>query len=131
MLVLSNSVPQTVNAGESVKYDTDVVGTGHSTCHRGNSGTVTIREKGLYEVMFRANISGEPATVPTLAIFYGGDSLPETVMQNSITVATDEYGISAFTVVKNCCGCAEKLSVRNIGTAEVEIINPCFVIKHL
>lgn len=130
MLVLSNSVPQTISAGENVLFDTVVLETGRNSSHRKNSGVVVLRERGMYEIFFRANVGGDAATIPTIAISLDGDALQETVMETTITAITDEYGVAAFTVVKNFCGC-DKVTVTNVGTADAEVLNPCIVVKHI
>ncbi len=131
MLVLTNTDPQTISHGDNVRYDTVALETGRASSHRKNCGAVTLIEKGLYEVTFRANVGGFARSVIELAITFGDEPLHETIMRTTVDSNADERCVASFTVVRNATGCNEKVCVRNIGYTDAEITNPCLAVRHI
>ena len=127
MIVLSNSVEQTVQPNQIVTFDTVVQHTGCAECHRLNTGLVTMRAKGaIYEVHFNANVSGETAATPVqLALAETGAALPETLMISTPAAVGDFNNVGAATLVKNCCCECDRISVINNGTEPITVSAGC------
>ena len=135
MLVLSNSIEQTVLPGQSVTFDTNVLHTGCAECHRPNSGVVNLTAKNaIYEIIFNANIgSTTESEQAQFAISIDGSPLLETTVISTTAAAGDLNNVSSGTLLKTCCcaGC-ESVTVTNTGTTTVNIgSNPCLRIKRV
>lgn len=93
----------------------------------------------LYQVEFHGNISlpTEPAgTVEpiSLAIAIGGETDPSSIMTVTVPLvsdtAGDNVGASIICAVPSICGC-QGVSVRNISTQAINVMNANLVISHL
>ena len=133
MIELSNTTAQTVNAGQSLTFDTVILKSGCAEAHRTNSGIVTLRANcAIYEVHFAANISGTAAGPVQLAIALDGEPLVETTMISTVTTAGDLNNVATATLVKTGCGCCGKITVTNNGTEPVVVgANPSFFVKRV
>lgn len=121
MIVLSSSVEQTVQPGQSVVFDTVVQKTGCAECHRNNTGTVMLRDKGgTYEVHFSGNVGSETAATPVqLALALSAAPLAETTMISTPAAVGELNSVSTATLLKNCCCECERVSVMNNGVNPV------------
>lgn len=131
MIILSNSIAQTVGPGQSATFDTIVEKTGCSECFRRNSGTISIRNKpALYDVIFGANIGATAVGTAQLAIYYDGSPLLETTTLSNTAAAGDLNHIYTGTSVKtNCCD-GGSFTIVNTGTATITIgANPIFKVR--
>lgn len=130
MIELSNTTAQTLAPGQALTFDTVILNTGCGECHRTNSGIVTLRKIGIYEVHFSANISGTAAGQVQLVIELDGEPLPETLMTNAIAAAGDLENAATATLVRTCSG---RLSVVNPSATESTLVgaNPAFYIKRV
>lgn len=133
MIELSNTTAQTLAPGQALTFDTVLLNTGCGECHRTNSGIVTLRKIGIYEVHFSANISGTAAGQVELVIELDGEPLPETLMTNAIGTAGDLENAATATLVRTCCGCGGRLSVVNPSATESTLVgaNPAFYVKRV
>ena len=133
MIELSNTTAQTINAGQSLTFDTVVLKSGCAEAHRTNSGIVTLRMKcAIYEVHFAANISGTAAGPVQLAIALDGEPLAETTMITSVSTAGDLDNAATATLIRTDCGCCGKITVMNNGTEPVVVgANPSFFVKRV
>ncbi len=133
MIELSNTTAQTLASGQSITFDTVLMHTGNGECYRKNTGSVKMRANGIYEVKFNGNISGATAgTAVSLAIQQGGVTLPETAMITTPAVANDVNNVSCSTLIKNCCGDYDRVTIVNTGTADLTIsANPTFTIRRV
>lgn len=133
MIVLSNTTAQVIPAGGSLVFDKVVLHRGCAECHRSNTGDVKLRKKGLFEVHFSANIGATTeAEDSTLAIMLGGVRLPETTMNSVNVAAGDINNVATNTIVSNCCGDYDRISVMNVGTTTVNVgENPSLVVHEL
>lgn len=132
MIELSNTTAQTLTPGQALTFDTVILNTGCGERHRANSGIVTLRKIGIYEVHFSANISATTAGTAQLAIELDGEPLLETTMINSIGTAGDPDNIATSTLVPTCAGCCGRLTVVNTGTSDVVVSpNPAFYVKRV
>ena len=126
MILLTNTVPQTIPVGGSVAFDTVIFQTGNGECHRANSAGVSMRCRGIYEVNFSADVSG---TAPLeLTIEAGGEPLPETVMSSASATAQN---VSTMTALRNCCTGYERVTVVNTGANDVTVESPKLFVKRI
>lgn len=126
MILLTNTVEQTVAPGAAVTFDTVIFQTGGGECHRRGSGGVSMRAKGIYEVHFSANVSG---TVPVeLTVEAGGEPLPETEMVSNVAA---EQNVATMTAVRNCCQGYERVTVVNTGAADAVVSAPKLFVKRI
>lgn len=121
MIVLSNSQQQTLLPGQSVTFDLVKLHSGCAECHRQGSSSVKLRAPGIYEVHFNGNISGTVAGALQLNMELGGEVLPETLMQSALGTPGDFDNVSATTLVRNCCGDFDRITVTNTGTSDVVV----------
>lgn len=121
MIVLTNTTAQTLAAGAALAFDSVVVKTKNGCeCHRGDSPTVKLCQKGIYEITFTANVGGGAGTQVNMAVYDAGEQLPETRMSATIDAATDVYNIAASTALKHCCD-GGRITVANYGTMPVVV----------
>lgn len=132
MIELSNTTAQTIAPGQALTFDAVILGTGCGEFHRANSGIITLRKIGIYEVHFSANIAGTAAGPIQLSIELDGEPLTETTMISTPTVAADANNVATATLVKTYCGCCGRLNVVNTGTSDVVVSpNPAFFVKRV
>lgn len=132
MIELSNTTAQTLAPGQALTFDTVILNTGCGECHRTNSGIVTLRKIGIYEVHFSGNIASTGGGSIQLTIELDGEPLPETTMISTPTAAADANNVATATLVKTGCGCCGRLSVVNTGTTDVVVsANPAFYVKRV
>lgn len=133
MIVLSNTIAQTIEPGQSITFDDVVLHSGCGECHRSNTGSVKLRANGVYEAHFSANIGGATAATPVqLALAIGGEPLLETTMISVPAAVNDLNNVATATAIKNCCGDYDRVSVTNTGTDPVVVgANPVLFIKRV
>lgn len=139
----SSNAIQLVDAGQSVIFTESPV---PCRCgyifHRDESGLFYVSSRGLkpycgcsglvmpealYEVAFHANIQiPEDGTVDTisLAVFIGGEEDPSSIMSVTPAAVGEPFNVGADVIVAvpAICGCTN-VSVRNIGTTAIEVLN--------
>jgi hypothetical protein len=120
-------------AEQSITFDKVLLKTGCAECHRENTGSVKMRANGIYEVSFAGNISGAVAGTPVqLAFQLGGVTLPETTMVSTPGAANASNNVATSTLIKNCCGDYDRITVTNNGTADVTVAaNSAFIVRRL
>ena len=123
MIILSNSIAQTLDPGQSVTFDTVVSKTGCSECFRVGSGVVTLRQqKAIYEIKFGANIGAATAgDAAQLAISINGSPLVEGSMISTTAAAGDLNNVGKDTAIRTCCCGPETCTITNTGTTTVNI----------
>lgn len=135
VIVLSNTIAQTLAPGQSLTFDTVIMHTGCAECYRKNSGSVILRaQNAIYECQFGANIgSTTAATDAQLALELDGSPLLETTMISVTTTAGDLNKVSCDTAIKTCgCGGANSVTVVNTGTTTINIgANSCLFVKRV
>lgn len=132
MIVLSNATAQTLAPGQSIIFDTVTMRSGNGDCcHRPGSSAVKMKCRKTYEISFSANVSSATAgATAVLAIEVGGEVLPETTMKSTSTDANDLNNVATSTAYRNGCYDYDRVTVTNIGTADVTIdANPKLMIK--
>jgi hypothetical protein len=140
MAEYSNVELQTVAVGENVLFEN-----GSRCCrkgyviHRDDSGIFQLRGavngcKATYEVSFGANIAvpegGTPGPV-SLALTYDGETLQNAVAIETLAAAEAFSNIFVATSIDVPCNCCITVTVRNIGTAPVDVQNANIIIKRI
>lgn len=122
MKVMINSIyeeQQEVLVNDNVLFDDDVVRTRCFSCcngfeHEEGSGLFTISKCGVYEVLFRANITSEtPGDILRFAIATDGEALPGTQMEYEVEVADVLMGIESHRLIKVCNNASKTISIKN------------------
>lgn len=133
MIILSNSVAQTLAPGQSATFDTVVMQTGEAECFRINSGAIKLRFKNaIYQISAGANIGATNAGLAQLALAVDGSPLLETTMISQTAAADNLNNVKTQTAIKTCCcGCAS-ITLINTGTTDVVIgVNPNIYIRRV
>lgn len=88
---------------------------------------------GNYEASFAGNISGAVAGTPVqLAFQLGGATMPETTMVATPGAANASNNVATSTLIKNCCGDYDRITVTNTGTTDVTVAaNSAFIVRRL
>lgn len=124
-----NSVNQAVAAGETVRFDTTVVGPCPAVTHRKGSGLFNIKGGHKFIVAFSANLAGATAeTEVDLAIAVNGEPLPHTTIASTPAVADLFNAASVVTEIVTPCNCCTQISVQNIGTTPVTVASANLVL---
>ena len=133
MIVLSNSVAQTLAPGQSATFDTIVSHTGNAECFRPNSGAVRLRCKSaIYDVHCGANIGATAPGAAQIAVVFDGAPLLETTMISQTATAGDLNSINRETAVNTCCCDGGAITVVNTGTTEITLgANPLLYIRRV
>lgn len=132
MILLSNSVTQTVQPGEAITFDLETFKSGCCECHRQGSSAIKLKKCGVYELMFTGNVGGAAVGTIQLQMEAGGEVLPET----TIIVTEDTVGsldnVAAHTFFRNCCDDYDRITIVNTGTVAAVIdANSAFTAKRL
>ena len=132
MILLSNTVAQTLAPGAALAFDNVIRRTDSSVSHRSGSTASVLRSScGSYDISFHGNVSGAAAGTPVqLSIQLGGATLPETTMISTPGTADTFNNVSAETTV-GCSGFAEAVTVVNTGTEAITVgANAVLSIEH-
>lgn len=131
MILVSNTVPQTVPAGGVLTFNTVVAKDGCRECNKGTRQSIKLCKRGTYIVSFSANVSGATAGTPVqLNIQLGGENRPETTMISTPAGANELNNVSTTTAIERCCCDFDRVSVVNTGTTDITIgANPAFLIR--
>lgn len=133
MIVLSNTTVQTLLPGQSLIFDEVILHSGCGECYRKGTGTVKMRANGVYEADFTGNVTSSAAGAPvTLSMQISGATLPETRMTSTPSTAGNVNNVHATTLIKNCCGDYDRVSITNTGTNPVTVgANSAFVLRRV
>jgi hypothetical protein len=132
MIVLSNTTAQTVNAGQAITFNNLVMHSGNGECYKKGTNSVKLRNNGVYEISFSANIGGGAGVTSQLNIQLGGSSLAETTMISTTGTAGTLNNVYGSTYVRNCCCDFDRVTIVNTGAQAVTIgANPCLKIKRV
>lgn len=135
VIVLSNTIAQTIQSGQSLTFNTKVLHTGCAECYRNGSGSVGLRaNNGVYDCSFKANIASSTAASPIqLALQMDGSPLLETTMISTPSAVDTFNNVSCRTFVSTCC-CNGGGTITVVNTGEEPIVvdaNPSLVIKRV
>lgn len=122
MIILSNTIAQTLNPGQSLTFDNTIMHTGcNAECHRNGSAGVTLSKQGIYEINVKLNVAPTAEGSAEMAVMAGGGQLPETTMISTPAAANDVNTVFCATAFKPCGCCGEMLTIQNIGTVPVTV----------
>ena len=121
MIVLSNSATQALTPGQAVTFDSVILHTGNAECHRKGSSSVKLRCNGLYEVSFSGNITSNATGSVQLSLAIDGTALSDGTMITTPAAAGDINNVAKTTLVSNCCGGSDSITVVNNGTTDVVV----------
>lgn len=136
MIVLSNSIAQTLAPGQSLIFNLEVLHTGCGECYRNGSGSVGLRAvDAVYSCEFRANVASATESLPVqLTLQMSGSPVPETTMISTPSTANAFNNIGCATYISTCCkngGCGA-ITVTNTGVNPITVgANPCLRIKRV
>ena len=139
MIILSNSIAQTLAPGQSATFDIVISKTGCAECFRPNSGTVSLVVEGaIYELNIGSNIGVSEATGEAqLVLMLNGSPISETTMISQTATAGELNNVSRTTHLRTCkspCGCAGPSNIRvtNTGTTTITFgANSIFGVKRV
>lgn len=131
MLILSNSIAQTLTPGQAVTFDTVILKSGCAECFRPNSGAVRLKCKpAIYDVDFKANIGATAPGTAQIAIYLDGAPMLETTAISQTAAADDLNQVSPGTSVKTCECSIGTITVVNTGTVDITIgANPLLRVR--
>lgn len=130
MEIIANAL-QTVQANQNVYFTDTIVGGGSTFSHRDNSGLVTMRGntcqcRARYRVTFGGNIAlpeGGTAGPISLAIAIDGEAVPSSTMTVTPTAVESFFNVFASVFIDVPKGCCMTISVQNISTVPVDVMN--------
>lgn len=138
MEITANAI-QTVAANQNILFPTTTVPGSCSMVHRIGSGLVTLRGLGQqararFQIWFGGNVAvstGETLAPILLAITLGGETLPATQMIVTPAAVEDFFNVSASVFLDIPSGCCQNISVKNIGTTDIEVQNANLIIERV
>ena len=138
MEITANAI-QTVAANQNILFPTTTVPGSCSMVHRIGSGLVTLRGLGQqararFQVWFGGNVAvstGETLAPILLAITLGGETLPATQMIVTPAAVEDFFNVSASVFLDIPSGCCQNISVKNIGTTDIDVQNANLIIERV
>lgn len=130
MEIIANAL-QTVQANQNVYFTDTVVCGNMSMSHRDNSGLITLRgntgqTRARYRVYFGGNIAlptGETVGPISLAIAIDGEGVAATTMTVTPAAVEQFFNVSASIFIDVPRGCCLSISVKNISTVPIDVIN--------
>lgn len=135
---LTNVAVQTVAATANVAFaETPVRDCRGLITHREGSGIITLRgapNGARYKVTFGANVAiptGGAVAPIMLALAIDGEALGGSTMISTPTATEAFNNVSASVFVVVPCSCCATFSVRNTGTAEIEVGNANLIIERV
>ena len=138
MEITANAI-QTVAANQNILFPTTTIPGSCSMVHRIGSGLVTLRGLGQqararFQIWFGGNVAvstGETLAPILLAITLGGETLPATQMIVTPAAVEDFFNVSASVFLDIPSGCCQNISVKNIGTTDIEVQNANLIIERV
>ena len=139
MEIIANAV-QTVAANQNVYFTDSVTSGGCSIEHRDGSGLVTLRglassqNRARFKITFGANIAistGGTAGPISLAITLDGESVPATIMTVTPAAVGDFFNVSSSIFINIPTGCCSRVSITNISTQSVDVINANLIVERV
>ena len=138
MEIIANAV-QTVAANQNVYFTDTVIDGNACMTHRDGSGLVSL--KGLtnqcrarYRVAFSGNIAvpeGGTAAPISVAIAIDGEYVPASTMTVTPTAVGAYFNVASGIFVDVPRGCCSTVSVQNIGTTAIDVVNANLIIERV
>ena len=138
MEIIANAL-QTVPANQNV-YFTDTVICGNcAITHRDDSGLVNIKGvtnqcRARFKVSFGGNIGlpvGGTVGPISLAIAIDGEAVRSTTMIVTPAAVQEFFNVSSTVFIDVPRGCCMTVSVRNIGTEDIDVQNANFIVERV
>ena len=138
MEIIANAL-QTVQANQNVYFTDTVIGGNSSVSHRDDSGLITLRGntgqcRARYRISFGGNIAiptGGVVGPISLAIALEGEGLAPTTMTVTPAAVGEFFNVFALTFIDVQRGCCVSISVKNIGTAPLDVQNANLIIERV
>lgn len=121
MIQSTNETSQEIAINSNVLFANDTIRTRNATCcgfleHEEGSGLFTLTKNGIYEIIFRANITSATAgDVLGLIMTSNGENTPGTQMDYTVATASVNEGVSATRLVRICNG-SKTIAIKNNST---------------
>ena len=127
---------QTVELGQNVLFNDDIVGCNCNIKRRNGSGIVRVSGNGSqgrarYLVSFSGNIqipTGGTVEEISLAIAIDGEPLASTQMIVTPTVVEALFNVSSQAYIDVFCGCCATISVQNTSAQPIEVQNSNLIV---
>lgn len=127
---------QTVEVGQNVLFNDDIVGCNHCITRRPGSGIVRLngagnRQRARYLVSFSGNIqipTGGTVGEISVAIAVDGEPLLATQMIVTPAAVEDLWNVSSQVYVDVPCGCCVTVAVENTSTQAIEVQNSNLIV---
>lgn len=119
MIESINETQQSISLNSNVLFSDDPIRTRCFNCcngfeHEEGTGTFTISKPGIYEVLFRANItSATVGDVLGLVLTSNGENLIGTQMDYTVATANVNLGVYSQRLIKVCCNSSKTIAVKN------------------
>lgn len=133
MIILSNTLAQTLAPGQSLVFDNVILKTGcGAECHRRGTSNVNLVKSGVYDIAAKVNISPTEAGSAEVAVVASGGQLPETLMISTPTTPGNLNTVSCETGFRPCGPCGESITLQNVGTIPITVgANACLFVKRI
>lgn len=123
---------QTVQPQSAILFSDNRIKTNCTIRHDEGSGVFTIKERGLYNVFFDANVIATSANeLAQLAVFADGEAVQSATAKVSLKSSGDHAAVSLFVPVRVPDCCCVRVSVNNIGTTALTIENASITIERI
>lgn len=138
MEITANAL-QTVQANQNVVFTETAVCGNNSILHREGSGLITLRGltdqcRARFKVYFSGNVAiptGGTVAPITIAIAINGEGVGPTTMISTPAAAEEFNNVASFIYIEVPRCCCYTLSVRNIGTAPIDIQNANLIVDRV
>jgi hypothetical protein len=139
MIESTNELQQSVAINSNVLLSSDTLRTRNASCcgfleHEEGSGLFTLTKNGIYEILFRANITSATANdVLGLVMTANGENLTGTQMDYTVATASVNQEVSATRLVRICNG-SKTIAIKNNSTTNTTpmlVENANIIIKKL
>lgn len=139
---LTANTVQTVPSGQNVLFtDTPVKCNRGYVVHRDGAGLVTLRgicngcsPIARYRVLFGGNLAvptGGTVGAISVALALGGEALPTTTATVTPAAVENAFNVATSAFVDVPRGCCVSLSVRNISTQAINVVNANLMIERV
>ena len=138
MLLTSNAL-QTVAPQGNILFTDTVIGGCRSIYHRAGSGIINLKGLGCqcrarFKVSFGANVAlstGATVEPTSVALALNGEPINTTTMITTPAAVENFWNISTETIIDIPTGCCSYLTVKNIGTTNIDVENATIIIERI
>lgn len=138
MEVMANEL-QTVEANNSILFQTALSSNSPSIIWRAGSGLITLRGIGpqlraRFRVSYHGNVAistGETVAPIQLAIRINGEGVASSLTMSTPAAAEEFNNVAASTFIDVPAGCCTQISLANIGTTSVDTQNVSLTVERV